>query len=107
MPLHLAALYGHVSAIEELARLGASINVAIQGIGVTPLHAAAIGHRVGAIEALVALGASLEAKNSDGNTPLECAKDNSGDAARKKEAVAALERLCGAPSAAPTDGARE
>ena len=57
---------------------------------------------VGAIEALVALGASLEAKDKDGLTPLDYAR-NSGDAARKQEAVAALERLCGAP----TDGARE
>ncbi len=104
-PLHQAALSGQVSAIETLARLGASVNAAVEQNrwGGTPLHLAANLHRVGAIKALVACGASLEAKNSEGRTPLDCARENDGDAATKQEAVAALERLCGAP----TDGARE
>ena len=104
--LHAAARSGQVSAIETLARLGASVNVATsdrQGIGMTPLHIAAHYHSVGTIEALVALGASLEANDSNGDTPLNCARKSSGDAARKQEAIAALDRLC----CAPTDGARE
>jgi ankyrin repeat protein len=72
----------------------------VDGNGWTPLHFAARFHHVGAIEELIALGASLEAKDSDGRTPLDHAR-NSINAARKQEAVAALERLCGAP----TDGA--
>ncbi len=103
MPLHLAALSGQVSAIEALTRLGASVNAVMQGNCMTPLHFAATFHRVGAIEALVAFGASLEALDSYGRTPLNCASNCSGDASRKQEAVAALERLCGAS----TDGACE
>ncbi len=60
-------------------------------------------HHVGAIEALAALGASLEAREASGRTPLVFATENDSVAARKQEAVAALDRLCGAP----TDGARE
>ena len=91
-----------MSVIEALARLGASVN-AVKGNGMTPLHYAAVFHHVGAIQALIALGASLEAKchGCYGWTPLDFARN--GCTARKQEAVAALERLCGAV----TDGARE
>lgn len=102
-PLHDAARSGQVSAIEALVGLGASVNVEEPKSGLTPLHLAANFHHVRAIKALVALGASLEAKDCDGDTPLDGARICSGDATRKREAVAALELLRGTQ----TDGARK
>eukprot|EP00803_Ostreobium_quekettii_P005725 evm.model.scf_27.14 EVM.evm.TU.scf_27.14 scf_27:99754-108258(-) len=95
-PLHSAANWGWVGAIQKLVELKHSVDVR-DYLGRTPLHYAALHGRAAAIEELVQLGASLHEKDTRGGyTPLHLAAD-----AGQCEAVAKLVEL-GADTEAKT-----
>ena len=71
-PLHMAALKGHVKAIEALLKAGASVEAEDDSKD-TPLHGAAFEGHVEAIKALVVAGASIEAEDYNKATPLHLA----------------------------------
>jgi hypothetical protein len=54
-----------------LIELGAQVNAGAGGYSGTPLHCAVDGKNMAAVEALLAHGADVNAKNRDGQTPLE------------------------------------
>ncbi|GMH39508.1 hypothetical protein BSKO_07406 [Bryopsis sp. KO-2023] len=87
-PLHSAANWGWVEAIQKLVELKHEVDVK-DYLGRTPLHYAALHGRAGAIEDLAKLGASLQETDSRGGyTPLHLAAD-----AGQCEAVATLVNL--------------
>ena len=65
-PLHVAAVWGDVDAINLLIRNGAMIN-AIGENGYTPLHEAIGSDNTDAAKELIASGADPFIKNTDGN----------------------------------------
>jgi ankyrin repeat protein len=86
-PLHYAAAYNQVPAMEALHALGC--DVAVQdAVGSTPMHVAAGEGHLEAIESLARLGCSPRVVDRDGCTPLYCAA-----AWNRVEAVRLLERL--------------
>jgi cytohesin len=86
-PLHYAAAYNQVAAIEALCALGCEVAVA-DAVGSTPMHVAAGEGHLEAVRALAALGCSPQVVDRDGCTPLYCAA-----AWNRIEAVRLLERL--------------
>jgi len=101
-PLHWAARFDKVDAINLLCKTApADINVTnewgtppILHRGETPLHTAALLGHVGAVKALLAAGANVNAKNKNGQTPLDSAKkaqQDSSNPAQWNAVIAALE----------------
>ena len=86
-PLHYAAAYNQVAAIEALVRLGCEVAVQ-DAVGSTPMHVAAGEGHLEAVRALVSLGCSPKVTDRDGCTPLYCAA-----AWNRIEAVRLLESL--------------
>ena len=86
-PLHYAAAYNQVSAIEALCSLGCEVAVQ-DAVGSTPMHVAAGEGHLEAVQALVKLGCSPQVTDRDGCTPLYCAA-----AWNRIEAVKLLEKL--------------
>lgn len=86
-PLHYAAAYNQVAAIEALCALGCEVAVQ-DAVGSTPMHVAAGEGHLEAIQALVQLGCSPQVTDRDGCTPLYCAA-----AWNRIEAVRLLEKL--------------
>ncbi|ENN77089.1 hypothetical protein YQE_06424, partial [Dendroctonus ponderosae] len=72
LPLHEAAVHGHIEIVRLLLDHKASINDrgASECNGITPLHDAASNGHLEIIELLLNKGASALAKTDDGNTPL-------------------------------------
>jgi hypothetical protein len=70
-PLHLAADNGHVEATKLLIELCADKAENVNGQ--TPMHYAASNGHVEAIKALGQLGVNKEAKDANGDTPLQLA----------------------------------
>lgn len=69
--LHLAAYFGHPSAVRILLDEDADVeDVAENGTRVRPLHSGVAGRSLEVVEALLAAGAELEARQQDGFTPL-------------------------------------
>jgi len=99
-PLHLAAHFGQVQAIDWLLRRGAPIGVrSTNALGNTPLHAAAAGRRRRAVELLLVAGADANAADADGHTALHIAAQN-GDV----EMVRMLLGFGALPQAGAQDG---
>jgi uncharacterized protein len=74
-PLHVAAIWGDVQAIEMLVAAGADVDARGE-FRFTPLrHAVSQGH-VAAARRLLELGASPHARGDWGGTPHELAKDD-------------------------------
>ena len=69
-PLSIAALYGHVAAVDLLLQAGADVNARNRDGG-TPLHAAAFLGRAEIAGRLLAEGADLQARNQRGETPAD------------------------------------
>ncbi|KXZ45568.1 hypothetical protein GPECTOR_53g154 [Gonium pectorale] len=68
-PLHFAASYGHVEALQALLDARATVDVANKN-GSTPLNIAAQNGHVEALQALLRADADKEAADKDGWTPL-------------------------------------
>ena len=72
VPIHLAALQGHVDAINEHIAAGSDLNQR-DDYGSTALHVAATFGKTDVARALIDAGADLEARNNDGSTALHVA----------------------------------
>ncbi|MDH4272223.1 MAG: ankyrin repeat domain-containing protein, partial [Candidatus Aminicenantes bacterium] len=71
-PLHSAARYGALSAVQYLIEEGADLNAKDEG-GNTPLHLAALHCQDKAAELIVQANPDLNALNDDGDSPLSLA----------------------------------
>ena len=74
-PLHKAALFGNIEAIDLLIQSGADVNILSTANsycppGSTPLHFAATKEDLSCLNLLLAAGADPNIANSDGQTPL-------------------------------------
>jgi ankyrin repeat protein len=73
--LHCAASNENVAVIKYIASKGQKSNVNAKDVeGSTPLHWAASNKNVEVAKYLVSLGADVKAKNKDGKTPFDIAK---------------------------------
>jgi ankyrin repeat protein len=70
-PLMAAAATGQLSALELLLQSGRASILATDSTGATALHAAAWGGHLDAVYALLHAGALVDARDSDGKTPLD------------------------------------
>jgi ankyrin repeat protein len=68
-PLHTAAIFNNVKAIETLLNYGAGINKITSDTGNTPLHDAAMKGHLESVDFLIKNGASANIKNKAGETP--------------------------------------
>lgn len=69
----LAGSYKSVDIVKELLRNGAEVNIAVQN-GATPLLFAANTGDPALVEALLNAGANPHARDTKGNSPLDCAR---------------------------------
>lgn len=74
-PLHIAAFYGRIYAVEELVHLGANIN-AVDGNGSTPLHISIIQGYTDVIKFLLKNGADITIADKSGNLPIDYCRNN-------------------------------
>ena len=83
--VHIASSEGHKDVVAFLGSRGADVN-AVNDDQMTPLHWAAWKGQASVCTTLLALGADPAAKDEDGDTALDCARD-----ANEPECVAVLE----------------
>ena len=75
-PLHLAAMWGHLDAVDLLIKAGADVNIA-NDYGITPLHYAAEKNQYDIAKMLLENGANKRVKSRMSNLyPWESAKDD-------------------------------
>lgn len=76
-PIHFAALAGTPELFEQMVKAGANPKQGPADGGMTLLHLAAAGNNAAMVEYLLKNGAQADitAKNKDGMTPAECAKN--------------------------------
>ena len=73
-PLHEAAQSGNAASCERLIKAGADVNATDPDYGLTPLHEAARKGYADIVHALLVGGADPDAKNNNGQTPLDLAR---------------------------------
>ena len=88
--LHLAAFFGHEDAARALLERGADANAVSSNptIVVTPLHSAAAGAHTEIVKALLEAGADANARQPDGFTALDAARQK-GDEGSEEALLAA------------------
>jgi hypothetical protein len=91
-PLALAALHGHVAAVEALLLHAAPDVRAKDRVGDSPTHWAALNGHSAVVARLLAAGADASDRNYDGDTPLDMAGRGVGVDAPTAEAVRVLLR---------------
>lgn len=72
-PLHVAAIQGKASIVQQLIEGGADIDAPGEH-GYTPLHEACAQGKIEVVELLLRYGADIAIENKDDNTPLELAE---------------------------------
>jgi ankyrin repeat protein len=76
-PLHLAAFFGHASAVDLLLDAGADLGaVSRNSLKNTPLHAATAGGHADVALRLLERGAPADVADAGGHTPLHIAAEN-------------------------------
>ena len=88
-PLYWATEYGHTEVANALLEAGAEVNATITdgfGKGCTPLHVAAIKEHIDIAELLLTNGADPTVTDSNGQTPLDLAEENTDTAELLHEA---------------------
>lgn len=70
MPLHRAALEGHLDVVDYLIARGADLHVRVLDVKDTALHLAATKGHARVVSCLLDAGAHIEARNADNYTPL-------------------------------------
>ena len=75
-PLMMASGEGNIKTAGVLLTAGADPNVKDPGLGTTALHIAASTSNIPLVQLLVSFDASIQAKNDDGQTPLDLARDS-------------------------------
>jgi hypothetical protein len=91
-PLALAALHGHLAAVEALLLHGAPDVRAKDRVGDSATHWAALNGHAAVVTCLLAAGADACDRNYDGDTPLDMAGRGVGVDAPRAEAVRAVLR---------------
>ena len=90
--LYLAVEQNQRESVKILLKAGANPNIARDEDGATPLHEAALLHNMGCVRDLVAGGANINAKDKEGNTPLQYAlRSSSSDEERFRISMAFCE----------------
>ena len=74
-PLYGAVEKGHLEVVRFLVSQGADINMKTDYFCSTPLHWAARGGHLEVVQFLISQGADIHAKNKNGKTPLDVARD--------------------------------
>jgi hypothetical protein len=107
-PLMKVARLGDKESAEALVAKGADVNAADSTLRQTVLHHAVIGGNPAIVSLLVQEGAKLDAKDSDGQTPLQAAVAAAAPAKSPEETQAEIAELMKKdPAAAARLGARD
>ena len=85
--IHVAAEMGNIEAVKQHLAAGVDVNDGV--LGWTPLHTAATKEIA---ELLIATGADVNAKNSDGKTPLDYTERIFAQSARKLREIKATKK---------------
>jgi len=78
-PLQFAASSGNIEMIRFLVKHGANVNHGVKAGGQTALLSAIYGARADSVQALIDLKADVNAKTTDGTTPLKAAQKGDQD----------------------------
>jgi ankyrin repeat protein len=94
-PLMKAAQLANKETVDALLAKGADANARVEGLGWSVLHYGVAGGDADVVDALVQKGAKLDAKDSEGRTPLQLAQSAAAPAKtpeQEEEEVKALAR---------------
>ena len=101
--VHIYAQEGDIVAVKQHLAAGTDVNAKDDYLGMTILQSAALGGQKEIVELLIAKGADVNAKDWEGNTPLDMAVSKEPRAEGKKE-IANLLRKHGGKTAEELKG---